>query len=262
MLNSVTDTIGNSFIITTETGEIIVIDGGFKSETDYFLSYLKEVTGEEKPHIDAWFISHPHADHAEVFMEITENRPDAVTFDKVYANFPSALSLKAVDDSAANTAAEFYRLLPLFAEKYTVVSGGDDFNIGSARIRVLSSPDYEFKSCNDQTVAFRMDLGGRSVLFLGDCGVPSGKKMLRIWENSGVLDCDICQMAHHGQDGVDYDLYEAVKPEICLWCTPSWLWTNDGGKGPYKTLEVRDWMEKIGVRQNIVKFEGTRKLEL
>jgi len=36
MLKSVTDTICNSFIITTEDGKIIVIDGGFHTETSIF----------------------------------------------------------------------------------------------------------------------------------------------------------------------------------------------------------------------------------
>ena len=34
MLKSVTDTIGDSFIITTEDGKVIVIDGGHNTETD------------------------------------------------------------------------------------------------------------------------------------------------------------------------------------------------------------------------------------
>ena len=36
MLKSVTDTICNSFIITTEDDKLIVMDGGFPTETEYF----------------------------------------------------------------------------------------------------------------------------------------------------------------------------------------------------------------------------------
>ena len=60
ILRSVTDTNGDSFIITTEDGKIIGINGGHKTETDYFEEYLKAVTGTGKPHIDAWFFV-PHA---------------------------------------------------------------------------------------------------------------------------------------------------------------------------------------------------------
>ena len=37
MLNSATDTICNSFIITTEDGKLIVINGGYESENENFI---------------------------------------------------------------------------------------------------------------------------------------------------------------------------------------------------------------------------------
>ena len=73
MLKSVTDTIGDSFIITTDDGKVIVIDGGMITETDYFLEYLRQATDRRKPHIDAWFLTHPHDDHCEVFLNVIEN---------------------------------------------------------------------------------------------------------------------------------------------------------------------------------------------
>ena len=59
MLKSVEDAIGDSFIITTEDGKVIVIDGGYKFETDYFIQYLRAVTGQLVPKIDVWFLTHP-----------------------------------------------------------------------------------------------------------------------------------------------------------------------------------------------------------
>lgn len=262
MLKSVTDTICNSFIITTEDNKLIVIDGGHYSEKEYFLSYLKEVAGTDKPHIDAWFLSHPHDDHVEVFLDIVEHHSNEVTFDKVYLNFPSRDFFADTDTYADQIMKDFYRLLPRFAANYRVVSGGDVFDIGSAHIRVLYSHDFIYKNCNDTSIVFRMELGGKSILFTGDCGLEAGKKVLRVWKDTGLLHCDICQMAHHGQDGCDRDFYEAVAPKTCLWCTPSWLWTNVDGTGPFKTLIVRDWMEKLDVQNNYVMKDGTQVIEL
>ena len=70
MLKSVTDNIGDSFIITTEDGKVIVIDGGYRAETPNFIASLKSVTGKEYPHIDVWFLSHAHDDHCEVFLDL------------------------------------------------------------------------------------------------------------------------------------------------------------------------------------------------
>ena len=268
MLSSVRDTICNSFIITTEDGKIIVIDGGYPFETDHFLENLKRITGSDKPHIDAWFLSHPHDDHVSVFLEIAENRSSEVEFDVVYLNFPSQGFLAREDESAEQTMKDFYRVLPHFADKMRILSGGDTLDIGAAHFTVLYSHDFEINRnvCNNASLVFRMDLGGRSVMFTGDCGVEAGRKVVRLWKDSGLLDCEICQMAHHGQNGCDRDFYEAVSPEICLWPTPTWLWNNDAGKGynthSWQTIVVQGWMNELGVRENYIMKDGTQVLEL
>ena len=69
-------------------------------------------------------------------------------------------------------------------------------------------------------------------------------------------------MAHHGQNGCDKPFYEAVSPDICLWSTPSWVWSNVNGTGPLKTLVVREWMKDLGVKENYVSKDGTSVIEL
>ena len=107
-----------------------------------------------------------------------------------------------------------------------------------------------------------MDLGGKSVLFTGDCEAEAGRKILRMWKDSGLLGCDICVMSHHGQGGCDREFYEAVAPSVCLWPTPSWLWTNCDGTGPFKTLETRQWIQEMGVREQYVMKDGTQAIKL
>lgn len=268
MLKSVTGTQMNSFLITTVSGKIIVIDGGFRKDAAYFLEYLRGLSGSDVPHIDAWFLSHPHEDHIEVFLEIVEHHINEVTFGKVYFNFPSEYFLATEDKSAAGTIREFYRDLPLFADKVCFCSGGDKLDIGEAHFDILYSHDFEINRnvCNNASLVFRMELGGKSVMFTGDCGVEAGEKIVRLWRDTGLLKCDICQMAHHGQNGCDRPFYEAVSPETCLWCTPLWLWNNDAGKGYnthfWKTIVVRGWMDEIGVKTNYVIKDGTQVCEL
>ena len=112
-----------------------------------------------------------------------------------------------------------------------------------------------------------MELGGKSVMFTGDCGVEAGEKIVRLWKNSGLLKCDICQMAHHGQNGCDRDFYEEVAPTTgAFWCAPDWLWNNDAGKGYnthcFKTVEVQGWMEELGVKEHYILMNGTQVIEL
>ena len=118
MLKSVTDGQMNSFLITTESGKVIAIDGGRREDADYFLRYLRELTGTQVPHVDAWFLTHPHCDHIDAFMEIMEKHEGELTVDRVYFNFPSAYFMTLEPDySAADTIGEFYACLPHFADK-------------------------------------------------------------------------------------------------------------------------------------------------
>ncbi len=264
MLKSITDTIGNSFIITTDDGKLIVIDGGYESELPYFQEYLKKVAKSQKPHIDAWFLSHPHDDHINVFLEMIEHHTDEFEVDRVYLNFPSREYLAAEDESAAGTMDWFYRVLPIFADKMRFLCGGDMIEVGSAKFFILFSQDYEIRvnRANNMSLIFRMELGGKSVMFTGDAGVEAGEKALRLYRDSGLLKCDICQMAHHGQNGCSRPFYEAVAPHICLWPTPSWVWSNCEGQGKLKTLIVRGWMKELGVKENYVSCDGTQIIEL
>lgn len=259
-----------SFVITTESGRVIAVDGGWEYDAPYFISYLRELTGEAVPHIDAWFLTHSHQDHINAFLEIMQNRRDELTVDKIYYNFPSVQYFSRVEEpdlSAAKTATEFYDALPLFADKTCIITGGDVIEIGEARIEVLYSPEWDIQKniCNNSSTVFKMTLGGRTTLFLGDCGVEAGDRILAHY-GADFLHCDICQMAHHGQRGVNRAFYEAVRPEICLWCTPDWLWDNDRGKGfnthIYETVTVRGWMEALGVKTNYITKDGTQVCEL
>ena len=266
-LKSVTDTICDSYIITTEDGKVIAIDGGYRTETDYFISYLQTVTGQEKPHIDMWFISHPHYDHCLVFYEVIENRRDVLSFDTVCLKFPAAGFFdESVAPEASEAAREYERLHLLFAEKELIPADGDRFSIGEAQITVLYTFDPGMTAAitnpNESSLVFRMDLGGRSVMFTGDAAEYTGRKILSDPAAAALLDCDVCKMAHHGQSGVERDFYEAVTPEVCLWPTPSWLWTNSNGAGPWKTLETRQWIQEIDVEKSVVAMDGSQILFL
>ena len=255
MLKSVTNTIGDSFLITTEDGKVIVLDGGHASETEYFLEYLKAVTGTRKPHIDAWFLSHAHDDHCEVFLDVVEHHACEVSFDKVYANFPAASFYAGKDDWAFTVLTDYYRLLPRFADKAAALQEGDVFSVGAAKFTVFYTFNPAWTDCNEGSTIMRMDLGGTSVMFTGDAGTNAGDYVVEQYADSGLLRCDYCKMAHHGQDGVGKNFYEAAMPEVCLWPTPTWVYENPGGN--LKTDETRAWVKELGVKKEYLSFEGS-----
>lgn len=258
-----------AYIICSDDGEAVVIDGGWQSDAQNLLSYLREATGMDIPRISAWILTHPHPDHVEGFLEIMKNHRDRISLEgPILYNFPSVQYLERLDRDAAECAGNFYRALPSFADKACIVTGGDSYTFGRMRFDFLCSPDYALKNdvCNNSSLVIKLTHGDRTVMLCADCGYDLGKKLLSQYGGSGILKCDICQMAHHGQGGCDRDFYEAVSPSVCLWPTPAYLWNNDAGLGynthEWKTLDTRAWMEQIGVRENLVSMNGTQIYEL
>lgn len=256
----------NSYVVTTADGAVIVIDGGYRCDAEYLLSYLRDVTGETVPHVDAWILSHAHGDHIDAFDEIMEKHLDKLTVDKVYYNFPSAQFL-CREPQYGKCILDFNRLLPVFADKIEIVYRGDEYDIGGAHIEILYTPNGELPGyINNTSVVFMLTLAGKKMLFLGDAEPAEGERLLALYKGTGKLKADYVQMAHHGQGGVEKDVYEEISPKACFWCAPGWLWDNDAGAGfnthCFKTVIVRGWMEELGVTEHYVLKDGTQVVEL
>ena len=127
----------------------------------------------------------------------------------------------------------------------------DIYHVGSAKIYVLNDR-YTFSqnSVNNSSIVYKIFINDTSILYLGDLGYEGGEKLLAE-APSYLLSSDIVQMAHHGQAGVGEDVYKTISPKIALWSTPQWLWTNQNGTGHFKTLETRQWIQKIGSKDYV-----------
>ena len=270
-LNSVNGGQMNSYVVTTEDGKIIVIDGGYRDDAENLLAYLRGVSGCEIPHVDAWIFSHAHGDHIDAFIEIVEKHWDKLTVGKIYYNFPSAQFL-CREQNYGKCILDFNRLLPVFADKIEIVYRCDEYDIGSAHIEILYSPNGEIQAepnggrINDTSVVFMLTLAGKKMLFLGDAEPLVGERLLVLYKGTGKLKADYVQMAHHGQNGVTKEFYETVAPTGCFWCAPDWLWNNDAGLGYnthcFKTVEVQGWMADLGVQEHYILMNGTQIVEL
>lgn len=261
-----------SFVITTQDGRVIVIDGGHDSDAPKLMRALQSITGKEKPHVDAWFLTHAHDDHISAFGVFYEEYLEKFTCDAVYYTFPSVQYFQKYERGTVPTLERFYNVdLPIVGNRAHIVSTGDVYHVGDAEIEILQTYDDTVTDdiVNNSSTVFTVRLGGKRILFMGDAGVEAGKRLLaRYGEN---LKSDVCQLAHHGQDGVTEDVYVAIKPEACLWCTPDWLWVNNYygsrnpetvGMGPFTTLETREWMEKLGVKTHYVAKDGDLEITI
>ena len=258
-----------SFLIVTENGKVIAVDGGNKQDTEYFHGYIEALLGP-CPHIDLWFLTYPHDDHTDVLYEILRRFPDDFTVGKLIYSFPPFDFIDRYENHEAHTIAELEELIPVLRAKGTELceaKAGDVYALDGVTFEILRTYDTAItgNACNNASMVFRMEASGQSVLFTGDLGVEGGEQTLRDVPGE-KLRCDFVQMAHHGQNGTSRRFYEACAPKACLWATPIWLWNNDAGGGynthNWQTVIVRGWMEELGVKHHFANKDGTQVIEL
>ena len=260
-LASQVNTIGNSYVLLTDKGKVVVMDGGVPDETSYLRGFLGALGNE----VEAWFISHPHNDHMGALNEILKNQGDIKIKHVYHSRFSDGLI--DAEPAYSKAAHEFYANLD--KAEFTVTDlrePGLQLKIDGLNIKILGVTNEEFRTnpYNNSSMIIRVWDKRKSVVFLGDAGVECGNKVLS-GTYAGELDCDYLQMAHHGQQGCDENFYKTVNFKACLWPTPLWVWNNDAGKGintaHLKTFDTRGWMKDKGIAEHHVScLDGLWKL--
>jgi beta-lactamase superfamily II metal-dependent hydrolase len=251
----------NSYVIRTSGGRVIVIDGGNTGDA----AYLKGFLGALGNHVHHWFISHPHSDHLDALTAILRE-PAVPKIDVIHGSFPSTEWIARYEPGEEKALVSFTEArekkgLPL--QEHTL---GEVLAVDGVRFEILGikNPEITQNAVNNSSVLMHVSGGGKTVLFPGDLGVEGGRKTLDSPFKKKLL-AEYVQMAHHGQNGVSEEFYREVQPSFCLWPTPDWLWDNDngGGKGsgPWATLTVRGWMEKLGIKKHFIAKDGLARIE-
>lgn len=244
------------YVLKTKN-KTVVIDGGLKEDAQNLIDNINRVGGGK---VDVWFITHPHMDHAQAFMEIVQNTE--IEIGKVYVTLNEIDWYKQNETSRIEEIQNFFSIIESDRLKGKVeeVYLNQTINIDNLECEIIGikNPEITTNPINNSSMVIKMNINDKSMLFLADTGKESGQKLLQ--NQKDKLKADIVQMAHHGQNGADRDVYEAINPEICLWPTPEWLWNNNPGTGyntgNWTTLETRSWMEQLGVKINYVEKDG------
>lgn len=252
-----------SYLIDTPDGQVIMIDGGNDCEEDAQNLY-RELT-ERGGKVALWLITHAHSDHCGALLHLMENMPEFdIQIDQICLHFPDWTWLSGKEEADINA-----RFITQLQEKgipiYTP-EAGEVLTVGGMEITIISVPEeYTAEySINATSMIFTVRFPAREVLFLGDFDVSGQAEFLRKHDPQ-LIRKDIVQMAHHGQGGVDEFFYGLIRPKICLYTAPQWLWENNryrctdpatAGTGPFTIMETRRWMEKLGVEASYTHAEG------
>ena len=249
------------YVIKTTSGKVVVIDGGSADVTEDLAALIRALGGT----VDAWLVTHPHSDHVTAMMNIISKYPD-IHVKKIYGSLVSYEKAVEYKDYAAENVLTFNNFIAKHTDIFTSVNTGDMLVFDEIKVEVLmaSNPEMTGNFINNQSVVYKVATKEKSALFLGDLGVETSEKLLRV--AAGKLDSDIVQAAHHGSYGVTQAVYQAVSPQICMWPCPTWLWNNQPANsaynsGPWVTLEVRRWMDLLGAT-NIVAKNGYASIDI
>ena len=261
-----------SIVIESNDGQLIVVDGGLKTNAPYLSKYIKNKGGK----VAAWLLTHPHEDHVGAISVILEQQkvaghPDFYNIDpgQIYFSFaPYSFyeqyeqgyrmpMIKEVMDDLAAYPAE---------KKHENSERGTSFSYGNVSVEILNTAySIPIDSGNNSSICYMITINGKKLLITGDLPYEAAGKLLEELPQE-KLKADIVQMAHHGQHGGSFAFYSAVNPRYALWPSSKELWdkrkdafTED--QETYTIALTKFWTNKLGVEKNFVMADGNWVLE-
>ncbi len=215
---------GMGYIIVSENGKFIVIDGGYGDDAEEILTILRENSTEKIPRVDLWIVTHPHYDHYGALRELAVNPKlaERITVEKIIYWFP--LEFVGKDGKARNletACAKMALIASVFGAEEHRPERGEKVTIDGIEIEFLFVPDdcsiLNTGGGNSNLVSLIFTVKGKNkkVMFTGDA---YGRTMqITAWRYKGNLACDILQMPHHGLcDAYNIDFYREVNAKTVL----------------------------------------------
>lgn len=246
------DNIGNSYILRTRNGKVIVMDGGITTDAPHMRDLLMNKYGGI---IDQWWLSHPHGDHMGVLQEVLKD-PKGLVVKEIYHSRCADAILNAEGSGAPRILYEQFDNAKDIVV-HDIQSVGGLYELDGVLIKVLgiSNPDLlmtenETSPINNSSMILRVWDSEKSVLFLGDAHEECGDKLLT--KNSRFfryLNVDYVQVSHHGQQGVKESFYKSITFKKCLWPTPSWVFNPPEGS-KLQTNRTKEWLRKKGIGED------------
>lgn len=230
------------YTIYNKDAGLIVVDGGWTDCADHVRNTIKTFGG----HVDAWILTHPHADHVGAFNEIYPN-PEGITIGDIYT-VDMASPEECLEAASWDSMDAYNDFLALEVPDLQYVEAGDVLDICGLEFEILSTFDEDVRNLsgdflNDGSVMFKVNGTQESFLFCADVGVNISDHLLAKYGEEKLASTYL-QMGHHGYGGLSDAFYQVVQPEVAFFDAPDWLLKDETGK--YDTPENVKLMENMG----------------
>ena len=266
---------GCCYAISLPNGKLLMIDSGYQSDASYIRDFILENGGE----VEAWFVTHPHFDHAGGVLQLLQEEAQAVidgkskqiTIDKVYyAPFTESFfkdEAEGKDLGVLNNSILFYELTQMQEYKakqpegvaFEPVGLGQKINIEGIQITCMNSFNPGIYDVNANSLVLHMNINDITFMITGDITDQSLTAMQEYWGDDEIWDVDYVQIPHHGYlAGITNDtLYKLTTPKAAfLDCS-----RNEYDTNAVNILEHLKWIEQLDIPV-IKRFEGINKITI
>lgn len=257
---------GLSIVCQLIDGSYIIVDGGPTDSTDeaYLLKFLQDNNPNptELPKV-RWFFTHAHHDHMSLAVSFLNKYHDKIDIELFAYNFPdfNTLDIPSEPDNRIQDSKDLIAEFDEVYNKYYSDSeiykfhAGDRLALPGCIVETYLTHEtfypQEFSWINHTSSAFKITIGNKSLLVLGDCEQTVCEYLAKLYEDS--IKSDILQVTHHGLNGGSISLYSYVKPEICFWAIDKTRFeTSDMCLGTKWGFEYNAWLrdEANGVKEH------------
>lgn len=255
VVSSYEDTTGTQGMCYTirnvKTSQLIIIDGGNEGNADYLRGLIKEAGGV----VDAWIVTHYHADHVGAFNKIYSDL-QGIEIKNVYVpNYDRKHFMSVAyqwDD------VDFYnRFLTITEGATNVISISKNAAEGYAplifdgNLKITFFNTYNEASVengsddigNNGALVFKVEGTDNSMLFMSDChGKGMGEYLIKTYGSQ--LESTYLQAAHHGNNSTPEGtgFYQTVNPKVVVFDAPEWLMTGE----KYSAATLKTYLENMG----------------
>lgn len=239
-------------VVVSPSGGVIVVDGGRAEDAQHLIDTINAHGGR----VSLWLITHPHDDHLGALTQILNMNPKPVQIDTIVYSFLSDAEYESgeTQDRMSNLT-DFESALQNAGGTQLVShpAAGTEFTVGSdMKVTVMNEPFFSARATfNNSSVVYKIETGGRKLLFLGDLSQEGAANLLANTADKSALNADVLQMSHHGSgiDGAGDELYSIVRPAVCLWPTPEWMW--NAADDSYGVNALEKTMASYGCRKDV-----------